>query len=198
MSEIINRTGFFDNGEYGQEEWSRFIGHAFDGGVAVEDSGELGFVCTNMRTKLKIDPGYIVIGAYYLDIVEAMSLTPTATVKYRLVAKLDLVAKAVTLYLKEGTSSAPPDLTNTATVKEKSLYQFANTSSGITGIIDERWNESLCGTFRPKYLAGYKAMMVEFNRRFEAYMDGIQGIAPRPIYIQEAEPENPVEGAIWI
>ena len=70
--------------------------------------------------------------------------------------------------------------------------------TGQISITDERFNTAVCGEIRPKNLAGYKEMVEEFDRQFQAWFKNVQGTGWRNIFAQDTEPGGAVTGAIWI
>ncbi len=71
-------------------------------------------------------------------------------------------------------------------------------ASGKLTVVDERADQKLCGSIRPRNLTELETMMKEYQRRFEEWFDSQQAKGWRNIYIQEGDPEGAVDGSLWI
>ena len=80
------------------------------------------------------------------------------------------------------------DSTRDASRYELSLYRIDVPVTGQISITDERFNTAVCGEIRPKNLAGYKEMVEEFDRQFQAWFKNVQGTGWRNIFAQATEP----------
>ena len=198
--------GFF-NGQnnYGQEEFSRYFSNIYENGVNVTDS-DMGMKVTRYSsTSLRIAVGFAIVNGYYLyqDVTKSITVTKNSTYDRidRVVVRLDISAMTVSIELKQGTASSKPiapSLTRTSSIYELSLAQiYVSSSSGITSVTDERYNENLCGAIRPKNLTEFNAMMTGFKDRFDTWFTNQQGQGWRNIYIQSTVPSDAIEGAIW-
>ena len=156
---------------------------------------------SSIGTSIKVATGYILQLGRYREFVTETTLKPSAASRtvYRVVIKTDLNAKTTRLYLKAGSSSAAPSLTDSSTVKERSLAQFVWSGSSVSGLIDERADESLCGALRPKNNTGIADLLTSMNSQFQTLYDSLTSqTGVRAIYIQTTEPTGVPSGTIWI
>ena len=202
-SSNIQREGFWDGNTvgYGEYEWARLLQALFLDGVDCDTSGDLTLAVSSLGTSIKVATGYILQLGRYREFVTETTLTPSAASQtvYRVVIKTDLNAKTTTLYLKAGSSGAAPSLTDSSTVKERSLAQFVWSGSSVSGLVDERADESLCGALRPKNNTGIADLLTSMNSQFQTLYDSLTSqTGVRAIYYQAAEPSGVAAGTIWV
>ena len=198
--------GFFNgSNNYGQEELARYFSNIYENGINVTDS-DMGMKVTRYSsTDLKVAIGFSIVNGYYLyqDVIKTITVDKDTTYNRidRVVVRLDVSNMTVSIELKQGTASSKPtapSLTRTSSVYEISLAQiYVNSSTGITSVTDERYDNNLCGAIRPKNLSEFNAMMTGFNNRFDTWFEQQQGEGWRNIYIQSTGPSDAIEGAIW-
>ena len=198
--------GFFNgSNNYGQEELARYFSNIYENGVNVTDS-DMGMKVTRYSsTDLKVAIGFSIVNGYYLyqDFIKSITVDKDTTYNRidRVVVRLDVANRTVSIELKQGTASSKPtapSLTRTSSIYELSLAQIhVDSSNGITAVTDERYDSNLCGAIRPKNLSEFNAMMTGFNNRFDTWFEQQQGEGWRNIYIQSTVPSDAIEGAIW-
>ena len=199
-------SGFFDgDAEYGQAELNRYFENLFENGVALDSSGSLVLGCSVSGTTVTIAKGFAIINGFFLysdsNATKAITRDTNYTRIDRIVVRLDLSAKTVTIEHKQGaagSSPTAPALTRSSTVYELSLCQIKVPVSGNLTITDERAKADLCGTIRPRNMTELNNMMQGFEDEWEAWFDEQQATGWRNIYIQSAEPTGMVSGSIWI
>lgn len=205
--------GFWDGGAlYGQAEFNRYFDRIYESGVGVRSNGTMEYEVTKASaTSLTIaGDSFAIVRGFYLYTPTDKTLSVTAgNRKDRVVIKMDKTKRTVTLYLKQGTAASAPSLQRDDYIWEISLAQITVNTSGIVSITNERTDKTLCGAIRPKNLSEFNdwmetlkstanVMLTTIQNRFDEWFEGAQGRTPREIFIQENEPENPSEGAIWI
>lgn len=205
--------GFWDGGAlYGQAEFNRYFDRIYESGVGVRSNGTMEYeVIKASATSLTIaGDSFAIVRGFYLYTPTAKTLNVTAgNRKDRVVIKMDKTKRTVTLYLKQGTAASAPSLQRDDYIWEISLAQITVNTSGIVSVTNERTDKTLCGAIRPKNLSEFNdwmetlkstanVMLTTIQNRFDEWFEGAQGRTPREIFIQENEPENPSEGAIWI
>lgn len=198
--------GFFDGGQlYGQDEFNRYFSNMFENGVSIDSDGTMTMSSYVSENNIIVGAGFAIINGFFLynDSNKTISITrdSNCTRKDRIVLRLDLSNKKISIELKSGTASSnpePPTLTRNNLVYELSIYQVNVPVSGNITLTDERFRTDLCGAIRPKNLTEYNNMVKQFQNNFDKWFDNLQGQAWRNIYIQNNQPSSSVVGTIWI
>ena len=198
--------GFFNGDtEYGQDEFNRYFKNIYEDGLSRGSNGSLTLSASLSGESVVLTPGFAIMQGffYYNDSNKTIPITRNSTYKviYRLVLSLDYESKTIQAVLKAGTAGSTPTvpaLTRDASRYELSLYRIDVPVTGQISITDERFNTAVCGEIRPKNLTGYKEMVEEFDRQFQAWFKNVQGTGWRNIFAQATEPGGAVTGAIWI
>lgn len=197
--------GFFNGDqEYGQEEFSRYFDNGFESGVSIEDNiMTLGVNKTS--TGVTVDKGYAIIKGFYLYNDTAKTVNITRDLNYdridRVVIRLDLSTKKVSIELKQGTPGSapmPPGLQRDNLIWELSLAEVKVPKAGEFIVIDERFRQELCGAIRPKNLTEFNQMIKGLQKQFDDWFNSQQSKGWRNIYIQNGSPAEAVTGSIWI
>jgi hypothetical protein len=202
----MENSGFFNGDEeYGQDEFNRYFRNLFQNGVSLDDGGALTLKVTAGENGVTLSKGFAIVEGffYYNDADKAVALQrdPYLPRVDRVVLRLDLAAHTVRCKILEGTASstpAAPVLTRDELVYEISLASVYIPAEGDMVVTDERADTKLCGAIRPKNLTEYQDMVTEFQRRYEAWFAMQQSVGWRKTYIQSLEPEEHVEGSIWL
>lgn len=203
---MAEKSWFFDNGElYGQAELRKYFSHIYKNGISVDDTGALELKVTASGSKVEIAKGFAIIGGFAYENDSAKELSITADVNYpridRVVIRLDLAAMKIQSALKKGVAAStpkPPDLQRDSIIYEISLAQARITTAGNIIITDERADQNVCGTIRPRNLTELDQMMKNFQKLFEEWFDAQQSKGWRNIYIQETTPGEAVSGSLWM
>ncbi len=118
--------------------------------------------------EITVAPGFAIIGgfAYESDLPIQMTITPDSNFERidRMVLKMDIAAMEIRLYRKPGiaaSSPQPPQLQRDGIVHELSLAQVKVSASGKLTVVDERADQKLCGSIRPRNLTELETMMKE-------------------------------------
>lgn len=206
--------GFWDGGAlYGQVEFNRYFDRIYESGVSVRADGSMEYEVkkASSTTLTVVGDSFAILKGFYRYTPADMTITvPAGNRKDRVVIKMDKARRMVyEPQLKQGTASTPPALQRDNNAWEISLAQITVNTSGIVSVTNERTDKTLCGAIRPKNLSEFNdwmetlkstanVMLTTIQNRFDEWFEGAQGRTPREIFIQENEPENPSEGAIWI
>lgn len=201
----MEHYGFFNGDtEYGQEEFSRYFDNGFESGVSIENNNmTLGVSKTS--TGVTVDKGYAIIKGFYLynDSVKTISIIRDSNYERidRIVIRLNLSTKKVSVELKQGTPGSKPTvpaLQRDNLIWELSLAQVKVPKSGEFIVIDERFRKDLCGAIRPKNNTEFNDMIKGLQKQFDDWFNSQQTKGWRNIYIQEQQPTEAVTGSIWI
>lgn len=134
-------------------------------GVAALDATNLKVTAEGSTLRTLVGYGAALLRGYLYELRDdgggIMAITHAATVGAdridRVVVRLDLTARTISLHKKEGTASSAPEapaLTRTANVYEISLAQVrvraAATAIAPADVTDERPNEAVCGAALPE------------------------------------------------
>lgn len=202
----MEHYGFFNGDqEYGQEEFSRYFDNIFESGINFDLEDNLKFKVSNEGNVIKIGDGFAIVKGFYLFNDSIKNIKIVANPNYdrvdRVVIRLNLSTKVVSINLKEGVAGShpvTPAIQRDNLIYELSLAQVKITNSGIITIIDERFRTELCGGIRPKNQTEYKDMIKQFQSQFDSWFNQQQALGWRKVYIQPNEPEGSVPGSIWI
>ncbi|MGL5713673.1 MAG: hypothetical protein ACRCXT_24065 [Paraclostridium sp.] len=199
-------SGFFDGDDlYGQDEFNRYFDNIYKSGISIDDNGNMTFTCIINGDSLIIKKGFAILKGfyYYLDSDKTMQID--RDINYtridRIVIKLDLSTKKVTLERKKGIgSSSPviPQLQRDNLVYEISLCKITVPKTGLITITDERFDTNLCGAIRPKNLSEIETMISTYQKNWNDWFSQQQNQGWRRMYIQTETPADSVAGAIWI
>lgn len=202
----MEHYGFFNGDqEYGQDEFSRYFDNIFQSGISVDNNNLTFRVYSDESNKIKIEPGFAIIKGFYLynDSLKILNI-PTNT-NYdridRIIIKLNLSTKVVSIERKSGTATSnpvAPNLQRDNLIWELSLAQVKISNSGNINIIDERFRSELCGAIRPKNFTEFNNMIKEFQKEFDNWFRSQQAKGWRNVFIQPNKPEGSVAGSIWI
>lgn len=162
-------------------------------------------VLKKSNSQVEVSEGSGCINGYlYLNTTAlTKSIAVGTTRQDRIVLKLDLINRALTIYVKQGTTSAPPALQRDTSVHELSLAKI-NVSGSDFSIVDERPDTSMCGYMGFTGKADTQEMWNKFNGEWNSlkalwqdWFTTMQGQSIRGTYIQNATPAAKV-GDIWI
>lgn len=195
-------SGFF-NGDhsYGEEEFNRYFANIYESGVSIDKNNNMTMAVSKESGKVVVNPGFAIIKGYYLYVDKKKYFNinkPTSGIHYyRMVITLipSIGNSSMSLNLKNGTDKGGPALD--ADGNELSLALIKIDNSGNITIVDERFNEQLCGTIRPKNINSYKTMIQGLQNQFNIWMAGMQN-KMRDVFIQDTMPKESVSGSIWI
>lgn len=198
--------GFFDGDNlYGQDEFNRYFDNIYESGISINENGNMTLNCYVNNNNVIVESGFAIVKGFYLYNDSNKTIAITRDSNYnridRIVVKLNLSSKKVTIEHKQGTAGSnpvAPTLQRDNLVYELSLCQLNVPTTGNILITDERFREDLCGAIRPKYNTQYKDMIIQFSQQFDNWFDNVQGKGWRNIYIQPGQPVNSVVGSIWI
>ena len=199
-------SGFLDGDFlYSKDEFNRYFENLFKNGVSIDDDGIMTLESYVSGSNIKVKSGFAIIKGFYLynDAEKTFLITKDNTYNRidRIVLRLNLSSKTVSIEHKQGTASSnpvPPSLQRDNLIHELSLYKVNVTLSGSLSLKDERFDNDLCGAIRPKNLTEYEDMINTFTSQFEAWFESQQAKGWRNIFIQEGEPLESVVGSIWI
>jgi hypothetical protein len=221
-------SGFFDGDTlYGQDEFNRYFDNIYCSGVSVDDNNNMTLSCIASNDNIIISEGFAIIKGFYLysDSEKILNIGRNANYNRidRVVIRLNLSTKKVTLEHKQGvagSSPVAPNLQRDNLIYELSLCQIEVPKNGSINVIDERFRNELCGAIRPKNLSELETMIQssqkiwdswvneekenwnnlidEKNDSWNKWFSNQQGTGWRQIYIQEQNPGNSVVGSIWI
>lgn len=193
--------GFFDDaGYYGELEWARYFNNLFESGVNIKANQTMDFGMTRSGQVITLAAdSFGLVRSYFRYYADAQVITvPTDTHIGRIVLRHTKSAKQVNLAYIRSTSGSAPALTRNEEIWEISLYRITVSGGAITAVVDERINKSVCGAIRPKNLTEYYTWLEGINEDWQKYFAGVQGQIGRQIFIQPDEPQDYLEGAIWI
>ena len=198
-------SGFFDGDNlYGQDDFNRYYNNMFENGVSIED-GSMTLEVYTEGNNINIAPGFAIVQGFYFYNDSTKTIAITRDLNYdridRIVVRLDLSAKKVSIEHKEGTAGSNPQvpsLQRDNIVHELSLAQVKVPKSGNLVVTDERFRQDLCGAIRPKNFTEFNDMIADLQEQFDRWFDSQQTKGWRNIFIQEIEPTEAVTGSIWI
>lgn len=202
----MEHYGFF-NGEqeYGQDEFCRYFDKIYESGVSIEDNSLMSLGVTKSITGIDIAKGFSIIKGFYLynDSVKAISIIRDSNYSRidRVVIRLNLSNKTVSISLKQGTPSSTPQvpiLQRDNLMYELSLAQLRVPREGDITVIDERSRQELCGAIRPKNLTEFNSMLKNFTAEFDRWFNSQQSKGWRNVFIQKEKPSESVSGSIWL
>lgn len=201
----MEHYGFFDGDNlYGQDDFNRYYANMFENGVSIED-GSMTMGVSIDGASINIAPGFAIVNGFYLynDSVKSIELSRDSNYDRidRVVIRLDLSSKSVSIEHKQGTAGSNPQvpgLQRDNIIYELSLAQIKVPKAGSIIVTDERFRRELCGAIRPKNFTEFNEMIEGFEGEFDRWFENQQGQGWRNIYIQENEPEEVVTGSIWI
>ncbi|WP_027640101.1 hypothetical protein [Clostridium cadaveris] len=197
--------GFFNGDqEYGQDEFNRYFDNIYESGVSIENNN-MTLGVTKTSTGVTVDKGFSIVRGFYLynDSLKTINITrdPNYDRIDRVVIKLNLSTKKVSIELKQGTSGSKPIvpvLQRDNLIWELSLAQVKVPKSGDFTVTDERFRPELCGSIRPKNMSEFNSMIKGLQKQFDDWFNSQQTKGWRNIYIQEQQPTGAVTGSIWI
>lgn len=158
------------------------------------------------NSQVQISSGSGCINGYlYLNSVAlGKSIAVGTSRQDRIVIKLDLLNRALSIYVKQGSSSAPPALQRDTSVYELSLAKIIISGSDFS-IVDERMDPVVCGFMSFTGKADTQEIWNKFNGEWsnlktlwQDWFTNMQGQSIRGIYIQPDKPANSKVGDIWI
>ncbi|HAK44061.1 MAG TPA: hypothetical protein DCM59_16930 [Clostridium sp.] len=200
--------GFFNsvNGDrkYKSEDFANYFKTFIGNGV--NPSTDSLRVIKVSNTQIKILPGSACINGYlYLNTAElTKTITSTVAKVNRVILRLDIVNRILSIVIVEGTATAPPTLTRNSSVYELSLAKITIKNNTVT-VEDERGQASLCGYMAFLGKDDLQSMWNLFNQQWGAQKDiwqnwfnNMQGQSIRGIYIQKTVPTTHKVGDIWI
>lgn len=195
-------SGFFNgNHSYGEEEFNRYFANIYESGVSVDENNKMTMNVFQEGKSIAVNPGFAIIKGYYLYVDKKklfnIEKPLSGTHYYRMVITLipSIGNSSISLRLKNGTDKLAPALDGEG--NELSLASIKIDSAGNITIIDERFNEELCGTIRPKNVTSYKTMIQGLQHEFNVWMAGMQN-KMRDVFIQDTKPNESVCGSVWI
>lgn len=203
----MEHYGFFNGDqEYGQEEFNRYFDNIYESGVSLNDDGNLTLrVFSDNSNNIKVDTGFAIIKGFYLYNDSCKEFNLSRDTYYsridRIVVRLNLNNKTVTLQYKTGnagTNPIPPTLQRDSSIYELSLAQIYIPVQDDIKIIDERFRNELCGAIRPKNISEFNDMIRQFQTNFDKWFNNQQSKGWRNVYIQPDNPQEGVQGSIWI
>lgn len=199
-------SGFF-NGEqqYGQEELARYFDNIYESGISMLNDTEMTFLVEATATGVNVAWGFSLIKGFYLysDTTKSVNITKDGNYDRidRIVLKLDLGTKKITIEHKKGTAATNPSapiLQRDNVIYELSLAQVKVGKSGGYYVVDERADKDLCGAIRPKNMTEFNLLIDSFQLRFDTWLNAQEAKGWRNIYIQSTQPVGAVEGSIWM
>lgn len=199
-------SGFFDGDNlYGQDEFIRYFDNIYQSGVSIDDNGDMTLGCAITGDSVIIGKGFAIVKGFYLYSDADKTLNISRDLNYnridRIVIKLNLSNKKVTLEHKQGVAGSnpvAPSLQRDNLIYELSLCQIEVPKDGAITLVDERFRNELCGAIRPKNLSEIEAMIKEFEKSWDNWFSNQQGQGWRSVYIQSENPGDITEGSIWI
>lgn len=199
--------GFFNsvNGDrkYKSEDFANYFKTFIGTGISAATDNLRVVKVSN--TQIKILTGSACINGYlYLNSSElTKTIVNTVAKVSRVVLRLDLTNRALSLVVLDGTSTVAPTLTRNSSIYELSLAKITVKENTIT-IEDERGQASLCGYMSFLGKDDLQSMWNIFNTDWnskkalwQSWFDTMQGQSIRGTYIQKAMPTSKV-GDVWI
>lgn len=199
--------GFFNsvNGDrkYKSEDFANYFKTFIGNGI--NPSTDSLRVVKVSNTQIKILPGSACINGYlYLNSTELSKTISNTTERIsRVVLRLDLINRILSIVVIDGTSVVAPQLTRNSSIYDLSLAKLIIKDGTIT-IDDERGQNSLCGYMNFLGMDDLQSMWNIFNTEWNSkkelwqkWFDTMQGESIRGIYIQKDKPSSKV-GDIWI
>lgn len=199
--------GFFNsvNGDrkYKSEDFANYFKTFIGNGI--NPSTDSLRVVKVSNTQIKILPGSACINGYlYLNSTELSKTISNTTERIsRVVLRLDLINRILSIVVIDGTSVVAPQLTRNSSIYDLSLAKLTIKDGTIT-IDDERGQNSLCGYMNFLGMDDLQSMWNIFNTEWNSkkelwqkWFDTMQGESIRGIYIQKDKPSSKV-GDIWI
>ncbi|MHB9943622.1 hypothetical protein CF065_18905, partial [Clostridium sporogenes] len=190
--------------EYGQDEFNRYYDNIYESGVSIENN-HMTLGVSKTSTGITVDKGFSIIRGFYLynDSLKTINITKDSNYDRidRVVIRLNLSNKKVSIELKQGTPGSKPTiptLHRDNLIWELSLAQIKVPKNGEFNVVDERFRPELCGAIRPKNDTEFKQMIKGLQKQFDDWFDSQQTKGWRNIYIQDTEPSEAVTGSIWI
>lgn len=159
---------------------------------------------TNSQVEIAEGSGCI-NGYLYLNSTPLTKFIAVGTSRQdRVVLKLDLINRTLNIYIKQGTTNAPPSLQRDTSVYELSIAKVIISGSNIS-IVDERADSKVCGFMSFTGKADTQEIWDKFNSEWKSHKDlwedwftNMQGQSIRGFYIQPNEPEIIKVGDIWM
>lgn len=162
-------------------------------------------VLKKSNNQIEISEGSACINGYlYLNTnTLTKSITVGANRQDRIVLKLDLINRVMSIIVKQGATNVPPALQRDTSTYELSIAKILINGSDFS-IVDERQDNVVCGfmTFTGK--ADTQDMWNKFQSEWDSLKElwqdwfvNMQGKSIRGIYIQNETPTAKV-GDIWI
>lgn len=200
--------GFFNsvNGDrrYKAEDFANYFRTFI--GTGVNPSKDNLRVIKKNNTQIGIMSGSGCINGYlYLNATElTLAIASNITRVDRVVLRLDILNRSISIKIATGTTTTPPSLNRTNSVYELSLAKIK--IQGTTVIIeDERGQKELCAYMEFLGKDDLQSMWNLFNSQWgiqkEIWQDwftNMQGQSIRGIYIQDKVPTTHKVGDIWI
>lgn len=198
-------SGFFDGAtQYGQDDFNRYYKNMFENGVSIEDNNMTLGVSTELDN-INISPGFAIVEGFffYNDSIKTIAVTRDANYDRidRIVIRLDLSNKKVSIEHKQGVASSNPTAPNLQRdnfIYELSLAQIKVPKAGNIVVTDERFRKELCGAIRPKNFTELNDTITGLQEEFDRWFDSQQSKGWRNVYIQSEQPTDSVVGNIWI
>lgn len=198
--------GFFDGDQYyGQEELARYFENIYESGVSIDSNNNMTMKVYKEELAIKVDKGFAIVKGFYLYNDNPKTINIVADSNYdrvdRIVIRLNLSTKTVSIEHKKGTPGSKPTAPNLQRdnlIHELSLAQVYVYRNGNTTITDERYRKDLCGAIRPKNLTEFNNMIENMTKEFDKWFNAQQEKGWRNIYIDENDPVESVAGSIWL
>ncbi|SDO76731.1 hypothetical protein [Clostridium gasigenes] len=200
--------GFFNsvNGDrkYKSEDFANYFKTFIGNGI--NPSKDSLRVIKKSNNQVGIMVGSACINGYlYLNSTElTKSISINVTRIDRVVIGLDIINRTLSVYVLQGTVSAPPVLTRNNSKYELSLAKIKIQGSTVN-IEDERGQKEICGYMDFLGKDDLQNMWDLFNSQWAEYKElwqdwfvNMQGKSIRGIYIQNTRPAGSKVGDIWI
>lgn len=159
---------------------------------------------SNTQIEVGIGSGCINGYLYLNSTAMAKSITVGTNRQDRVVLKLDLINRTLSIVVKQGTTSVPPTLQRDTSVYELSLAKIIISGSDFS-IIDERGDVNACGFMSFTGKADTQEIWNKFNNEWSSlksswqdWFTNMQGQSIRGIYIQNTTPTTAKVGDIWL
>lgn len=204
---MAEKSGFFDSTqtdprEYIASEYAEYFKMFFNSGVA-NVNGKVGLTIISSGTKAVIEPGFALINGYYYknNSNKELQADPADNILNRIdrvVLKLDLTTRTINSYIKKGVfASTPiaPMLQRDNIIHEISLARLLiNAKSTAFTVVDERFDETVCG----QIAIAAKVPIQEMWNSFNSWFQGVQNQVGLKLMSGIGEPSDKKAGDIWL
>lgn len=203
---MAERSGFFNEKEYTQDDLMAYYKNSFMSGIRVEEDGTMSYKVTAGSGNVSVAPGYANVCGIFNELTTAKTLTVPKPTNYmridRVVVRLDNSAMNCLVVLKQGTEASspqPPALQRDGVRYELSLAQLKVGLTGAITVLDERPYKALCGGMGPRNPTEMNTWFQNFQEVVEKWFRTQQGTGWRQIFeIDEGEifPDEAEAGAL--